>query len=173
MAYFPDLSPYTYGGGNHPGIVHVGWLDNVHSYEKGTVSSNLVDKLRLLAKNPVELYRGFHICELCSEEVTRVPVCKEDSRYPVSRQDREGNRFFCPKECMSNGEIRISTTNLFNSEVLLTEAHGQPTSVGSESNLIFVKKTTFAAPVMIAHYIEAHGYLPPVEFLKALEEAPI
>jgi hypothetical protein len=30
---------------------------------------------------------------------------------------------------------------------------------------------TFAAPVLIVHYIEEHGYLPPAEFLKAVEEA--
>ena len=29
---------------------------------------------------------------------------------------------------------------------------------------------TFAAPVLIVHYIEEHGYLPPAQFLKALEE---
>ena len=27
---------------------------------------------------------------------------------------------------------------------------------------------TYAAPVLITHYIEAHGYLPPIEFLRAL-----
>jgi hypothetical protein len=30
---------------------------------------------------------------------------------------------------------------------------------------------TFAAPVLIVHYIEEHGYLPPVQFLTAVEEA--
>ena len=30
---------------------------------------------------------------------------------------------------------------------------------------------TFAAPLLIAHYIEEHGYLPPDEFLRAIEEA--
>ena len=31
---------------------------------------------------------------------------------------------------------------------------------------------TFAAPVLIVHYIEAHGYAPPEPFLKAIEEMP-
>ncbi len=30
----------------------------------------------------------------------------------------------------------------------------------------------YAAPAMIAHYIQAHGYLPPPEFLRAVEEWP-
>jgi len=29
----------------------------------------------------------------------------------------------------------------------------------------------FAAPVLIVRYIEEHRYLPPAEFLKAVEEA--
>ncbi len=31
----------------------------------------------------------------------------------------------------------------------------------------------FAAPVLVAHYIEEHGYLPPAEFLMAVEEASV
>lgn len=34
------------------------------------------------------------------------------------------------------------------------------------------EKITYAAPVLIAHYIEEHGYLPPEQFLKAIDEAP-
>lgn len=67
MAYFPDLSPYSYGRGSHPGVVHVGWLDNVHPYPKGKVDARLIEKMRLLASKPVELYRGKHVCELCVE----------------------------------------------------------------------------------------------------------
>ena len=33
------------------------------------------------------------------------------------------------------------------------------------------KGVTFAAPVLIVHYIEEHGYLPPVQFLLAIEDA--
>jgi hypothetical protein len=31
-------------------------------------------------------------------------------------------------------------------------------------------KSDFAAPVLIVHYIEEHGYLPPADFLKAIED---
>ena len=41
---------------------------------------------------------------------------------------------------MSNGEIRITAETV-----------------------------TYAAPVLIVHYVEAHGYLPPTEFLNAVE----
>jgi len=29
----------------------------------------------------------------------------------------------------------------------------------------------YAAPVLVVHYIEEHDYLPPTQFLKAVEEA--
>jgi hypothetical protein len=34
------------------------------------------------------------------------------------------------------------------------------------------KDVFFIAPYMVVHYIEAHGYLPPSEFLKAVELCP-
>jgi hypothetical protein len=137
MTYFSDLSQYAYGHSSHPGVIHVGWLDNVHPYPKGTVDAKVVAKMRLLARNPVELYRGKHICELCAEPpdlIKRVlpnrcvdPTCSW-ARWIEQRS--------------SNGEIRV---------------HGEA--------------IVFAAPVLIVHYIEAHGYLPPAQFLRAVDEA--
>src|SRR5258708_29634046 len=67
MFYFPDLSQYAYGHGSHPGVVHVGWLDNVHPYAMGSVDVRLIEKMKWLASRPEELYRGKHRCELCTE----------------------------------------------------------------------------------------------------------
>jgi hypothetical protein len=39
MAYFPDLAPYAYGHGIHPGVVHVGWLDGEHPFARGRWSA--------------------------------------------------------------------------------------------------------------------------------------
>ena len=113
MSYFPDLSPYAYGHRAHPGVVHVGWLDGIHEFSKGDVPAALIGKMEDLAKMPVELYRGFHVCEICRSA-----------------------------KATSNGEIRVK--------------HGD---------------VTYAAPIGIIHYIEAHGYRPPVAFLDAIEEA--
>lgn len=30
---------------------------------------------------------------------------------------------------------------------------------------------TYAAPVLIVHYIKDHGYLPPAQFLEAIDKA--
>lgn len=139
MAYFPDLYPYAYGHGHHPGVMHVGWLDNTHPYATGKVDVPLIEKMKLLAAKPVELYRGLHICELCIE-----PPGLVKSVVP--------NRVVIDPKCSwvqwivgrsSNGEIRVSREG-----------------------------TTYAAPVLIVHYIEVHHYLPPRQFLEAIREAP-
>lgn len=133
MAYFPDLSPYAYGHHAHPGVVHVGWLDNVHHFTHGTVETRLIGKMMLLAAKPVELYFGLHVCELCLE--------------PPNLRTGTGG-FIDPvvwgewaEQRSGTGEIRVAHRGI-----------------------------TFAAPVLIVHYIEEHGYLPPSVFLKAVEE---
>jgi hypothetical protein len=123
MAYFPDLSAYSYGRRAQPGVVHVGWLDRKHGYPKGKVPNGLLQKMKRMAAEPTEVYRGYHFCELCG------PI----ARLRWSEKDRR-----------SDAEIRVCSGG-----------------------------TTYAAPVLIVHYIEAHGYLPPLEFLKVLEEEPV
>jgi hypothetical protein len=123
MAFFPDLAPYEYGRRFHPGVFHVGWLDNQHPFPRGSVDPRLIARLRALAANPVELYRGFHVCGLCAEP-------------SLSKGALTANR--------GNGEIRVSRGGI-----------------------------TFAAPVLIVHYIEQHSYLPPAQFLSAVDEATL
>jgi hypothetical protein len=136
MTYFSDYSPYAYGHEAHPGVVHVGWLDNAHPYPQGTVDARLIEKMKLLASNPVELYRGKHICELCAEPPDLVKTMLPDR--VVLDPNCSWARWVSQRS--SNGEIRVSGEGI-----------------------------VFAAPVLIVHYIEAHGYLPPAQFLKAIE----
>jgi len=66
--YFNDLSPYQYDRREpDPTIVNVGWLSREHSYEEGPVPEDFVDALRQLVSHPINLYRGFHLCEYCPE----------------------------------------------------------------------------------------------------------
>jgi hypothetical protein len=138
MTHFADYSPYTYGHRAHPGVVHVGWLDNVHPYPKGNVDARLIEKMKALASNPVELYRGKHTCEPCAEppDLLKTTLPKKAVLDPNCSWARwVGQR-------SSNGEIRVSSEGI-----------------------------VFAAPVLIVHYIEAHSYLPPAQFLKAVDDA--
>jgi hypothetical protein len=140
MTYFPDNSPYAYGHSSHPGVVHVGWLDDVHSFPKGDVEPRLIQKMKSLASRPVELYRGKHICELCAEPAGLVKAYVPD-RVVV---DPNCSWARWADQRTSNGEIRVSHEGI-----------------------------VFAAPVLIVHYIEVHNYLPPQQFLDAVEEARI
>lgn len=138
MAYFPDLTPYAYGH-PQPGVVHVGWLDVVHHFPKGTVEHHLIEKMKHLAATPVELYRGKHLCEVCTvppdAEMTFVP-----DRWNVIDTNCSWARWAESRQ--SNGEIRVTDEGV-----------------------------TYAAPVLIVHYIEEHSYLPPAQFLKAIGNA--
>jgi hypothetical protein len=138
MTYFSDLSPYAFGHYAHPGVVHVGWLDNVHPFARGAVEPRIVEKMKRLAAKPVELYRGRHICELCVEPPNVVRM-KVTNRVVI---DPNCSWAQWAAQRSSNGEIRVSRGGV-----------------------------TFAAPVLIVHYIEEHGYLPPTDFLKAIEES--
>jgi hypothetical protein len=138
MAYFPDLAPYAYGHRAHPGVVHVGWLSGSHPFPEGPVESRLIKKMKLLAEQPVERYRGVHLCDLCVAPpdlektiMTNRVVIDPNCSWAKWASQRSGN-----------GEIRVASSGV-----------------------------TLAAPVLIVHYIEEHCYLPPAQFLKAIEEA--
>jgi hypothetical protein len=135
MAYFPDLAPYAYSRLPQPGIVHIGWLDNIHDFPKGTVPPHLLEKLKQLALNPVELYRGYHFCELCAPETEWL---KHEISPRTTADKALAERF---DVCKSYGEIRARGGDII-----------------------------YAAPMNLPHYIEAHGYLPPEEFLRAIDK---
>jgi hypothetical protein len=139
MAYFPDLSPYSYGGCRHEDVLHVGWLDNTHPFPQGALPHHLIAKIKALAANPVELYRGVHLCELCAEPPNLKRVVGPNRVTESSCEWAEW-----AKARWGNGEIRVRALD-----------------------------TTFAAPVLIVHYIEAHAYLPPEKFLQAVEAAKV
>ena len=66
MAYFPDLSPYTYRPNRSPAL-NVGWLDPGRSYPQGQVRMEFVQRLReLCVTQPVNQTRGFHQCGFCA-----------------------------------------------------------------------------------------------------------
>lgn len=143
VAHFPDLDPYAYPrpyeDGVHAGVVHVGWLDGIHPFPKGPVAPSLIEKMKLLAANPVELYRGRHICELCVEPADVVKTFVPGMGKLI---DPNSSWLRWAEQRWGNGEIRVAGEGVI-----------------------------YAAPVLVVHYVEEHGYLPPAQFLKAVEEA--
>lgn len=115
MAYFKDLTPYTYSSGTfaeQTDAVNVGWLEQPWPFETGEVPRGFVDRLYALAQRPINLYRGSHTC-------------------------------WCG-HATGNGDIRV---------------------VGADG-------VTYAAPVLVAHYVSAHRYKPPQAFIDAVMTLP-
>jgi hypothetical protein len=70
MAYFPDLSAYSYDlTAPLTGVQNAGWLDARHEFPRGDVDAALIAKLAfLVVHKTVQQMRGFHYCEFCDQE---------------------------------------------------------------------------------------------------------
>jgi hypothetical protein len=143
VTYFPDLFVLSsYSlSGTRVSVVKVGYLDGVHPFPKGSLEPRLVDKIKLLAAKAPALAFGTHVCEICVAPPGVVP------KYVFIEGDLKMIDPDCAwwkwrKQRQGNGEIRVA-------------GDGAP----------------FEAPVLIVHYIEEHSYLPPLEFLQAIDKA--
>ncbi len=129
MTYFEDLSPYTYHKAETAeNIVNIGWLSVGNKLPTGMIDIKLLHKLKILASQPVNLYKGHHYCDFC-------PPKKNE------RTERKFVRNRAKDHPCGNGELRIKSEN----------------------------GITYVAPTLIIHYIEAHHYLPPEEFLNIIQ----
>ena len=99
MAYFKDLTPYTYGRAEpDENILNIGWLSREHDYQTGAVDKDILDKLKKLVAKPVNLFRGLHECEFCP------PSIYDNNEGVFSGKRIRG----CPS---GNGEIRLKGKN--------------------------------------------------------------
>jgi hypothetical protein len=77
MAYFPDLSPYTYDSCDGSQAVNVGWLEKGQPFPVGETSEDFRSKLAKLCQQAgrrrvgqIEVYVGtcgIHECDFCSD----------------------------------------------------------------------------------------------------------
>jgi hypothetical protein len=70
MAYFEDLTPYDYSyDRGKPGnnALNIGWLSDRYPFSQGETSLAFRERLfaYCLDENIVNIYRGFHPCEIC------------------------------------------------------------------------------------------------------------
>jgi hypothetical protein len=123
MAYFEDLSPYSYLASKQgENAINVGWLDDKHAYPLNDVPTKAKNAALALCLRPVNKTRGYHACPFCKPAGLGV-VVEENGR----------------KITLGSSEIRITNDG-----------------------------KTYVAPDLIYHYITAHGYCPPEEFITAL-----
>ena len=153
MTYFPDLAPYVYptpirpehDHGHAPTdgsrLVHVGWLDGKHAFERATSDPAFVDALRMLCVHRADhATRGCHACNLraCPAGDRRGPSAQRQLGVPI---EHDGRRRF-----LGSAELRLRSPTL---------------------------ALTYAAPNLVVHYVEAHRYRPPADFVAAvLQHAP-
>jgi len=93
--HFADLTPYEYGQEEpDPSVVNVGWLSKEHSFVHGTCDDLFLVELTRLVANPVNLYRGSHLCEFCPSPSVVLSRGGEPMLNP-------------PPGTTGNGEIRV------------------------------------------------------------------
>ena len=127
MAYYEDLTPYTYGhSAGQEETVNIGWLDERHDFPTGDVSAAFVERLKAFCRTRVMQTRGFHECPLCNESSS------------TEWQEPEDNP-------LSSAELRVFGEG----------------------------KRVYAAPSLVCHYVAAHHYRPPDEFVNAVLAGPL
>ncbi|GGC92598.1 hypothetical protein GCM10010994_58040 [Chelatococcus reniformis] len=101
MSYFPDLTPFTYGGAEpDPAILNVGWLNFDHEMPVAEPNELFLSALRKAAAEPVNLYRGCHLCDFCP----RPPMTLSSGGMPMLQ---------ARPETMGNGEIWVKGSDGF------------------------------------------------------------
>lgn len=146
MSYFPDLSPYQYGGSSvQENVVNIGWLDGAHAYPKGDVPERFVEKLWAFCRVAVDRSRGLHPCDFCDVGPYIPP--------------KPGTGIQCLMRRQANWVV------VQRGEDILI--------LGSSEIRVFGRDgTIYAAPNLIYHYIVEHQYRPPDVFIQAVLEGP-
>jgi hypothetical protein len=113
MAFFEDLTPYTYLHPEEeaPGTVNIGWLAPDHPFPTSPTSEEFRSKLGRLCEWRVNQTRGRHGCYFCKAR-----------EHPASSSEMR---------VAGNGKV-------------------------------------YAAPSLVHHYVVAHDYRPPDEFIAAV-----
>jgi hypothetical protein len=120
-------------------------------FPTATPSEETLDLLWQFCSVPVMKMRGIHACDLCDAP-------------QATYAERNGSRLL-----LGHAEIRVFSAE--SSAASLRRALEQTESGG----LILLQRSAvpssiYAAPTLIYHYVEAHNYCPPEEFLRALRE---
>ncbi len=75
MAYFEDLSIFSYDNRNHEeSTYNVGWLEGGKDFPKGDVPQNFIENLWEYIKYPIYQYRGFHYDEILQGDKYQLAV---------------------------------------------------------------------------------------------------
>jgi hypothetical protein len=142
--YLPDMSIYPNALGS-PNLRAIGWLDIEHEFPRGVTPQPVINTLKqiIVSKRDVNKMRGFHLCEFCASDMfgeKYMPDSKEDFRNYSDK-----TTVYIENE---DKKILLGMSEIW---------------IPSPSHIIY------AAPSLIYHYITVHHYLPPQDFLDAVQ----
>jgi hypothetical protein len=140
MTWMPDLGVYRH---RYPCLRSVGWLHPHGFFPQGPVPREFVEKLLLLvAEEQILTMRGYHVCDWCEH----LPHKQADAP--------EGEEYILPRATyvtVGEGEKRERVL-LGNAEIMVPGLRG----------------VYYMAPTLIYHYVQAHQYQPPDEFVESV-----
>ena len=194
MAYYPDLTPYAYC--RHvirPHTLNVGWLDAAHPFKKARPPRWLIDKLWAYSQCSIAQMRGIHQCNLpdCPGPFeSRKAVCFRGPDTALTLDDFRGTPFGAywskrPEEFRRR--VELARKEAPDNVLLLPQSKyidvlyakwGRGARVprlylGSAEIRVFGPRgKIYAAPNLLFHYVTAHHYKLPNEFVQALALAP-
>jgi hypothetical protein len=88
MPYHPDLTRFRCGGLRED-MLSVGWLAMGQPFRRGAVPLAFAHELTILARDPVNLSRGCHVCEFCKPPLDVIALCPK--YHDVWEMFRSGN----------------------------------------------------------------------------------
>src|SRR5262249_29563909 len=173
MTWYPDLSRFCMAGGGGD-VRAVGWLSGDTTYPIGDVTPGFVELLQSHVDSAWQPFRamGFHLCDLdpCRpEDIEPVPVLKgadleaARKKWEAARKEFERAR----EGIRQDRKPRV---------VLVPEQQPIPVARDPrrEARNLYVPtpECVYIAPAMILHYVVAHRYRPPDEFIHPLQQCP-
>ena len=179
MAHFTDLSKRSRGSK----ALNVGWLEEGHAFKTGSPARWLVQKLWTFCKCSLLHAGGFHECSL---SCFPGPIKKIKSiHYQCTRR----NKFQSEEELRKHLKKQRASPQVVEKFIWLFNAQkrkyihvvlgippnkvGCALPLGNAEIIVFGQRgKIYVAPNMIYHYVTAHHYKPPDEFVQALRDGP-
>ncbi len=157
--YYPDLTCYRIDSVDnqisivYPTLINIGWLSSRFNYEKGDIPNTLIQKLKEIL-----------FIHLKNSEDQKKEIFDQDKAIIVHENFTRGSAHEC-EFCQENKKIFVEPSGLeyYSGNDLFLLGRNEIIIPGLEKNRFYV------LPTMIYHYILAHQYKPPQEFLDALE----
>lgn len=200
MSYYADLGHECQIGWG-PDMRAVGWLERDHPFTTGTVEPLFLERLKEHLETGYNPYGvgGSHVCEFCPpaepvptaeapeqpQESTGVigsalrrAIAAVSSLLPGWRRRAPDPLPPQPSHCLPCGgelaedELYCGRCGAAATSFPWLEAEGVRGAIGFRNLYIPTAETVYVVPEMILHYVLAHGYRPPEEFVEAVLACP-